>query len=169
MALGHLLGFAGEAQGGRSRYQTKNVMFSRILVVCTGNICRSPIGEALLRARLGDKVQEVASAGIGALIGYPADPMAVEVSAEQGVDLSAHRAQQVSSALLARMELVLTMDRTHSDWLLRQYPHMRGRVHKMLKWRDDADVADPYRLPKAAFITAYQEIAQGVEDWAAKI
>ncbi|MEQ1439447.1 low molecular weight protein-tyrosine-phosphatase [Fontimonas sp. SYSU GA230001] len=144
-------------------------MFNRIIVICTGNICRSPMAEALLRARLGARVQVVASAGTGALVGYPADPLAVEVAAEHGLDLAAHRAQQATLPLLASMDLVLTLDQTHSDWLNRLYPQLRGRVHKILRWRGNADVADPYRQPRAAFERAFDDIEAGVEDWLGKL
>lgn len=144
-------------------------MFNQIIVICTGNICRSPMAEALLRARLGKRVQRIASAGTGALVGYPADPMAVEVAAEHGLDLAAHRAQQAVLPLLASMDLILTLDQTHSDWLNRQYPQLRGRVHKILKWRENADVEDPYRRPRQAFDKAFDDIENGVEDWLRKL
>lgn len=123
------------------------------------------MAEALLRARLGGRVQQVASAGTGALVGYPADPFAVEVAGEHGLDLSAHRAQQATQPLLSSMDLVLTLDQTHSDWLNRQYPQLRGRVHKLMKWRENVDVEDPYRRPREAFVQAFEDIEAGVEDW----
>lgn len=123
------------------------------------------MAEALLRVRLGKRVQYVASAGTGALVGYPADPLAVEVAAEHGLDLSAHRAQQATQPLLSSMDLVLTLDQTHSDWLNRQYPQLRGRIHKLMKWRENADVEDPYRRPREAFVQAFEDIEAGVEDW----
>lgn len=140
-------------------------MFKRILVVCTGNICRSPIAEGLLKARLAGRGIEVYSAGIGALAGHAADEHAQAVMRDHGHDISAHRAQQATQALLAGAELVLAMDQTHSDWLNQRYPQFRGRVHKLLKWRGDGDVADPYRRPRQAFDLAYADIEQGVEDW----
>lgn len=144
-------------------------MFKHIIVVCTGNICRSPMAEALLRARLGVRAQRVVSAGTGALVGYPADPTAVDVAAEHGLDLSGHRAQQATLPLLASMDLILTLDQSHNDWLNRQYPQLRGRVHKILKWRENADVEDPYRRPREAFVKAFDDIEAGVEDWLRKL
>lgn len=144
-------------------------MFNHLIVICTGNICRSPIAEALLRARFGGRVKQVVSAGTGALVGYPADPMAIDVAAEHGLDLTPHRAQQATLPLLSSMDLILTLDQTHSDWLNRQYPQLRGRVHKLLKWRENADVADPYQRPREAFIKAFDDIEAGVEDWLKKL
>ncbi len=144
-------------------------MFDRILVICTGNICRSPLAEALLRHKLSARGTQVSSAGTGALVGYPADPLSVEVAADHGLDLSAHRAQQVSLSQLGAVDLVLTLDQTHSDWLNAKYPQMRGRVHKLMRWSENADVADPYRLPKAAFEAAWTDIERGVDDWLKKL
>jgi protein-tyrosine phosphatase len=139
------------------------LVISRILVVCTGNICRSPIGEGLLRARAPKAI--VASAGVGAMVGWPADPLSIEVMQEKGHDIGAHRAQQITRALLAENDLILTLDRHHSEWINNRYPEFRGKVHKILRWQDNADVPDPYRMPKAAFEQSYQLIDSGVGDW----
>lgn len=142
-------------------------MFDRIVVICTGNICRSPMGEALLREQLAaaGKPREVISAGIGALIGHGADPMARELMLERGLNIDAHRAQQATLPLLSSMDLILTMDLTHSDWINRKHPQLRGKVHKFLKWQGDQDVADPYRLPRIAFEKARLDIEAGVAEW----
>lgn len=140
-------------------------MFNKIMVVCTGNICRSPIGEGLLRQALAGKNKTVISSGVGALIGHPADPMAIQVASSHGLDISGHRAQQATLPLLSAMDLVLTMDDTHSRWLNQQYPQLRGRVHKFLKWNGNKDVDDPYRLPLEAFEKAYAEIETGAQRW----
>lgn len=144
-------------------------MFDKILIVCTGNICRSPIGEALLRDRLAQKnpsrPRRIMSAGVGALVGHPADPLAIEVCREAGLDIDGHRAQQATLPLMSSMDLILTLDQSHSDWINRQYPQLRGRVHKLLKWRKDADVPDPYRQPREAFDQAFELIEYGVDDW----
>lgn len=143
-------------------------MFNSILVVCSGNICRSPIGEGLLRKALGDRI-EVASAGVTALVGHPADPLACEVMADKGHDIEGHRAQQVSGELISRYDLVLTMDGFHDDWLHANYPQLRGRVYRMRHWCDDRTVEDPYRLPRAAFEAAYDGIAEGAAHWITRL
>lgn len=144
-------------------------MFKRLIVVCTGNICRSPIAEALLRKRLGSRVEQVVSAGTGALVGYPADPKAIDVASEYGLDIREHRAQQATLPLLASMDLILTLDQTHSDWINKQYPTLRGRVHKLLKWNGNKDIADPFRRPREAFEQSFLEIENGVESWQTRL
>ena len=144
-------------------------MFSRICVVCTGNICRSPMGEALLRERAGDRLTEVFSAGTGALEGHPADPTAVALMAERGIDITPHRGKQATSGLMAAADLVLALDGSHLDWLHRQLPQLRGRIFRLLHWRGEADVPDPYRQPRAAFEHALALIDQGVDDWLQRI
>lgn len=84
----------------------------RVLVICSANRCRSPMGAALLQRHadaLGAPL-EVASAGFGAA-GYPAEPETVAAMAEVGVDLSQHRSRQLDRALLEDAGLVLTMTR----------------------------------------------------------
>jgi protein-tyrosine phosphatase len=91
---------------------------TRVLVVCTGNVCRSPIAEGLLRAafaeRMGDDAPEVASAGTMGWTGSGADPNSVEAAAERGVDISGHRAREVSDEDVARADLVVAMAPEHA-------------------------------------------------------
>lgn len=142
-------------------------MFDRIVVVCTGNICRSPIAEALLKAKLPGK--DIWSAGTGAMVGDGADPNSVKVAAANGLDLSGHRAQQLTLPMLQHADLVLTLDGSHSGWINSRYPQFRGKVHKLGKWRKDEDVPDPYRFPLEAFEAAYAQMDAHVGDWLAKL
>jgi len=143
-------------------------VFSRIMVLCTGNICRSPMAEALLRQRLPSRYR-IESAGLGALVGHPADPVACELMAEQGLDISAHRARQVDVTMLRGVDLILVMDQGHRTWMGHDYPQLFGRVHKLLKWSGGGDVADPYRQPRAAFEQALQAIDTGVNGWLTRL
>lgn len=145
-------------------------MFSRILVLCVGNICRSPIAEYLLRAqaqRLGQQV-EVASAGLGALVGHEADALAQEVAAGHGLDLSPHRARQVTESQLKSHDLVLVMEQWQLKEIETAHAFAKGRVHLLGKW-NDMEIADPYRQPRAEFERAWEQIEQCVELWSGKL
>lgn len=146
-----------------------NLLFKNIVTVCTGNICRSPIAEALLRQQLSAHGAMVSSVGIGALVGAPADPMARALMLERGVDISEHRGRQASAETLARADLVLTAEALHSNWINSRFPSLRGRVHKLGRWIEDSDIADPYRRPRAAFEQAMNEIEAGIEAWLPKL
>lgn len=137
-----------------------------ILTLCIGNICRSPIAEALLKQQFPDK--NVWSAGLGALVGHSADLLSVEVAAAYDLDLSTHRAQQVSAWMCQTAELILVMEQSHKIALEQKYPLVRGKVFR-LGDIGKFDIADPYRQPKDAFEAAYTDIARGVSDWVPRI
>ena len=144
-------------------------MFKNIIVVCTGNICRSPIAEFMLREKTAGRGFNISSAGTGAMIGWPADPAACAVSIANGLDLTGHQARQLTPDLLIANELVLTLDQTHSNWINTRHPQFRGRVHKILKWRENKDVEDPYRGSPQVFEKCYRDIELGVADWLQKL
>lgn len=95
-----------------------------VLVVCTGNICRSPFAEALLRDRLGPHVPglAVASGGTHALVGHRMQEVAASELARFGCDPGDFRSRQLSDAMLAAADLVLTMTRQQRSWVLERYP-----------------------------------------------
>ena len=86
-------------------------MFQRILLVCVGNICRSPTAEYLLRDRLGDASLQISSAGLGALEDHPMDATAASLLIEHGIDASAHRGRQLQASMLREVDLVLVMEK----------------------------------------------------------
>ena len=137
-----------------------------ILILCVGNICRSPIAEALLRREFPEK--KIWSAGLGALIGSPADPLSIEVAAARGLDMSDHRTQQLASWMCQIADLILVMEQFQKIEIQQQYPLARGKVFLLGEF-GKFDIADPYRQSIAAFDTAYEAIALGVANWAPRI
>jgi protein-tyrosine phosphatase len=93
-----------------------------IVVVCTGNICRSPIAEgalrAVLRERFGDEAPTVASMGTAGWAGSRADPFSVSAAAERGVDIGAHRARRTDATELRAAQLVVAMAGEHREELV---------------------------------------------------
>jgi protein-tyrosine-phosphatase len=124
-------------------------MIRRVLLVCSGNTCRSPMAAALLRqvwqeASPGWSL-EVASAGTGAAGGEPASMHAVTALRRRGQDLSVHRSRKVSDGVLGGVDLVLTMTGRHKEYLLAAWPDLAGRVFTLNEYAGrGGDVADPY-------------------------
>ncbi|MFL5796527.1 MAG: hypothetical protein ACJ77A_01165 [Actinomycetota bacterium] len=109
---------------------------AQVLVVCTGNICRSPMAEGFLRGLFRLRVQHgeaisVASAGTSAWDGSPATPEAIAAAAERDADIDAHRARRVKPHLVERADLVLGMTTDHRDRVVQLAPPAAPRAFTM--------------------------------------
>lgn len=140
-------------------------MFNSILVVCAGNICRSPTGEYLLKDKLPDSDIKVSSAGLTALVGKGAEATATSIALTNNIDMSNHKGRQLNSALIAENDLILVMEERHLSDLLSQYPQARGKTFLLGKWIGDKEVPDPYRKSQEAFEHVYQLIDQACSAW----
>jgi len=138
----------------------------RVEVVCTGNICRSPIGEVVLRAKLADAGVDdivVTSSGTsGWHIGDPMDSRAAAALARRGYDGSAHRAQEFRSRWFADRDLVLAMDSGHLSALLRRGGDDLAVPVELFA---DLDVPDPYYGDDAGFDDVLDQIEKAADLW----
>ncbi|MGH8282737.1 MAG: low molecular weight protein-tyrosine-phosphatase [Gammaproteobacteria bacterium] len=139
-------------------------MSHHFLILCTGNICRSPMAEAVFKARFTRSGFSVESAGLAAPVGAPACALAVELMAERGVDISDHRARQVTWKMLERASLILTMDTSQQQAVVTTWPASRGRVQLLGRW-SGTQIADPYRQGRQAYQTALAAIERGLLHW----
>lgn len=139
------------------------------MTVCTGNICRSPVAEGLLKAALPQC--EVWSAGLSAMVGEPADKTAVEIALKHHIDIRAHRAQQIASWMISHAELVLVMEISQQRHLQAMYPSARGKIHRLGQYGDSGpfDIVDPYKQPHSAFEISHAVISRGVSGWVNRI
>ncbi len=135
---------------------------TRILLVCTGNICRSPMAECIMRQEFNQRGEdvEIQSAGTGAWDGASASEGAYLVSLENGLDLSLHRASLLTRDLVEQADLVLTMARHHrvrveelggsgKTFLLGEYAGETG---------DDAEVSDPFGSDLPVYRDTFTEV-----------
>lgn len=143
-------------------------MFQRILVVCVGNICRSPVAEAMLRRALPHK--SLSSAGLGALVGQGVDPLARELAEADGLDVAGHSARQLSRAMLAEADLVLVMSDGQRRAVGKLSPEALGKTMTLGRWLPESPaIPDPYRKSRDAFLHVHGLLREATGAWAARL
>ena len=146
------------------------MQFRFFLFVCQGNICRSPMAEGYFRHQLAQEgcSTTVGSAGLGALVGYPADPKAQTLMLRHGIDISAHRARQLNLDIVKESDVIFVMTEQQRSALEQQFSMAKGRTFLLGKWRQ-VEIRDPYKAPDAVFEEAYHLIVQSWQDWKQKL
>lgn len=153
-------------------------MLQNILFVCSGNTCRSPMAEGLLRKELqlyGEKsannLLEIRSAGIMAGSRLPASSEAVLVMAEQGVDLTRHQSQMLNQELLQWADLVLTMTANHRQHVISRYAIRPNQIYTLADFSgiEHMDVTDPFGLGIEAYRKSALQLQQLIKQLTPKI
>ena len=146
----------------------KRLSSFQLLIVCTGNTCRSPMGELMLRQQVADKLGHsmdeldeygvtVSSAGIAALAGGRPSPEAVRVMHERGLDLSQHASQPLTKRLVHDADMIFTMTRSHREAVVAQWPHAAPRT--WLLSPNGIDIIDPI----GGSVDIYRECADRID------
>jgi protein-tyrosine-phosphatase len=138
-----------------------------ILIVCTANICRSPIGEGLLKQILAEKkIIEVTvrSAGISAGSGFSASANAIKVMQEQGIDITGHRSSPITQSLISQSDLILTMELYHKDYIEDIFPEANGKVKLVKEFGLHTDNYPDIQDPVGGTIESYRICAQEIQE-----
>lgn len=142
----------------------------RLLLVCTGNTCRSPMAEALCQQYLPHI--ETLSAGVGAIPGLPASIGAIEAMQRRGLNLDHHRSRALSSYLLADADLVLCMSQSHKQVILQALPEeCNGKVFTLAEYVDEPnqEIDDPFGGDQEVYEACAQQIEELIKKLAAKL
>ena len=133
-----------------------------ILVVCIGNICRSPMAEYFLKQEFPQL--HVESAGISGLIGHNADDKAILCMQRHGIDMQAHVAKKLNAELIKKSDLILVMSQNQQKHIEQTWPFSKGKTFRLGHWQGK-NVPAPYQHEQAVFDDTCQLIQNCISDW----
>ena len=146
---------------------TASLMFQNILVVCMGNICRSPTAERILQKKLPN--HRISSAGINALAGKDADFQAIKTALKHGVIVAGHTARQLTPQMCDEADLILVMEPAHIDMVADIQPSARSKAFLLAQWLPKKNIPDPFKQSSEMFEAVFLQIEQAANTWADKL
>lgn len=134
-----------------------------VLVVCLGNICRSPLGAALLARGLPGV--EVSSAGVAAPVGQPADATVQRIASGLKLDLSDHRSRLLTTEIVNSAELILVLDEKIRAMVRDRWPHSWGKTLLFDHWSNRTGIADPVGRSEEFHRATAEQISVAADLW----
>jgi protein-tyrosine-phosphatase len=149
----------------------------QLVFVCTGNICRSPLAEGIMKDCILDEIEsggeplpiKVSSAGTSAVDGFPASEYSVEAAARHGIDISAHRSTQLSDGIVNAADLILTMEPGHTAIIKQYWPGFEN-VYELKSYNSttplkilEMTVIDPIGMSLEIYLNVFDEIKQALD------
>lgn len=153
-------------------------MFDKILMICSANICRSPMAEGFANHYLAKAFPSqqfhISSAGIWALVDKPPVPHACTVMKEVGIDISDYKGRQLDRHIVNDQDLILVMENFHRTEIVKKYPNAQGKTHLLGKWgnkisSESFELADFHDESVASFRDNLNIIEQGWLAWQEKL
>lgn len=138
-----------------------------ILVVCVGNMCRSPTAEYLLKQTMNGV--QVTSAGLMAPENKLACSKATEIAAANGLDISLHKTRKLTTEMIIQNDLVLAMETGHTKEILSVAPFAHGKVILFGRWGGGDEIPDPYQQSDAMYQAVFSKLKEQAQNWACKL
>lgn len=138
----------------------------KVMFICTGNTCRSPMAQGLLEKMAKDREKqiEVYSCGTHAINGNTASSHAIEVMEKRGIDLTKHRATNIKDANIYNMDYIFCVTQNHKDYVLQLYPELKGKVYTIKEYLKNVDKNQDIKDPWGYDVHTYEEVAQELEN-----
>jgi protein-tyrosine phosphatase len=143
------------------------VTFFRIMTVCTGNICRSPLAAAYLSKHLPSPFT-ISSSGLAAVEGASAQENIRKLALLQGLDISAHSGTQITERMALENDLLFVMTSSQKNELERRFPSVKGRAFLLGQW-GTGEIPDPYGGVETDYVRADRQIRKAVAEWLPKL